>query len=207
MNDTSDKQDSAAFRAADISKKKKPDYFAGRVKTKKHPLKDFRKTVFGNKRRLIIICIACTVLLAATIILILWLTLWRSSDEPVDNRPWSEQAQSITRETYDLFYSDSDSAFFDALDFIDTKIAITTDPDRAFDLRMTRAIFLISNGGAQLATAGLLELDESNLSDTQRYEVYLNLRYAYRTLGDESSAQFYNDKINALPKDVTILGD
>jgi hypothetical protein len=216
MSDIQNKPNEVQFKAADITKQEKLDHFKGRVKEKKNFKESFKKSTtrikkfaFEGKRKFITISTA-TVILALVAVLILWLTVWSQTepDTAADNRPWSEQLRDTTNEAYDILYSDSGSAFSDAIDFFDTKISETTDPDKSFDLRMARAVFLNNNGGAWLAITDLLTIDIGTLTNTQRHHLYLALAFGYRQIGDESSAQQYDAKINEMPDTINdVMGE
>ncbi|MFV0484689.1 MAG: hypothetical protein ACK5MU_00440 [Candidatus Saccharimonadales bacterium] len=209
MNTSDASPDDIKFKSNNINNKSDIDYFSGRVK--KSPTKDFFKRMFEGKRKFIVIGVAAAVVICI-VVLVLWLTVWSKPNSGTGGENnietgWSQEVTDISSEAYDILYSDSDSAFVDAIAFLDTKITETTDANKAFELKIVRANFATNNGGEQVAIEGLVDIDESPLTDRQRYELYLQFVFAYRAIGNDASAQTYSDKINELPKEATTVGE
>lgn len=212
----SDKQKPAdiKFNSADIGRKGKVDYFDGRVK--QNPFQKFLKFAFKGFHKFI--SIGIIVLVAAGItVLILWLTVWRpaatsdssgSGEDPAAQvDPWHKEVVDVSDKAYELLESDSDSSYLDAMDYFDEQITAQEDFDRAFDLRIAKASFLNNNGGSQLAVDDLTQINAEQLTDEQKYELYLALSFAYYNLGDRATFEMYEAKIDGLPKSVTVKGE
>jgi hypothetical protein len=149
---------------------------------------------------------------AIVITLIILMTIMSQSNSNEGNKAdsnvgWSYGPKDVSQEAYNILYSGTDNAFMNALSFFDTKISEEIDLSKAFELRIARANFAVNNGGEQIALDGLLDIDESTLTDTQRYELYSQLLFAYRVIGNENASQEYSEKISKLPKEVTTVGE
>lgn len=196
------------FNSSNIGQKEKPDFFEGRVK--KTPHANFIKSLFKGKRKFITIGIIAAILLLI-IILILWLTIWSQPDANTNGSStteenWSQELADTENEADAIFNSDSETSFAEAINYFDTKIAETEDSNRQFDLKISKASFLNNNGASQIAIDNLTEIDENSLTDTQLYQLYLSLAYAYRQIGDEEYAKIYEEKISTLPTSATTIG-
>ena len=215
MSDKPNESGEIKFKSADIKKKEKPEYFKNTTKT--NPVKDFFSSAlkhikgfvtfaFKGSRRFLSIGILIVLAVAITC-LILWLTVWRQSDSgPIIENPeiaWRQQLGDISSEARSILDSDSDTAFIDAINFLDEKVASAENDTQRFDLRITRAGFLNDNGGAQLALTDLLHVDDSDLTDQQKITLYQTIFFAYRVLDDEHGMAEYQAKIDMLPSEIT----
>lgn len=208
MNGDQNQNNRFKFDSSDIGKKKRLNYFEGRVK--KSPIKDFIKSVFDGKNKFITIgIIVATVIVIA--VFVLWLTIWRyaaSNTGTLNNSDdvWNQQLAETANEANDIFNADSENSFIEAVNYFDTKIEAEEDSNRLFDLRLSRAVFLNNSGSFQMAIDDLITIDESLLTDEQLYRLYLTLAFSYRQIDNDESAEIYDEKINALPSSVTNIG-
>lgn len=197
------------YDSASIKNRKPLDYFEGKIR--ENPIKDFIKFAFDGKHKFVTLGIIIAVVIAV-IFLILWLNRWSQPDAnkdttPVPEQSWSQELAEITDETYRRLNSESDISYTEALNYIDAKISESTDANHSFDLRIVRAILQNNNGDAQSTVDDLATINEDELTDKQRYALYLSLAYAYRRLGDEPTAGDYDEKINNLPSNATTIGE
>lgn len=192
------------FRTKDI--KRKPTYLTN-VKKKKTP-KDVFNFLFKGFHKYITIG-AIALFLAGVTLLTLWLVVWYPESIKENLPPvisWEEQMEMIDNEAYDILESDSETAYLDAAAYYDEQVAVLIDPDQRFDLRIYRANFLIFNNGAEFAYQDLAAIDEELLSDEQKYRLYTTILLVFDETGDEDDIQVYEEKINALPKEITTIG-
>ena len=196
------------FNSENINHDKKPDYFAGRVKEK--PFKVFLNFIFGGFHKFITIGVAAA-LLIASILLVLFLTVWSQSpkteDKTIDNSAtWPQDLSEINKQAYSILDSDSESAYLDATNYLDSKLKEVSKPDQKFDVVIVYANFLIYNNDANGALVKLSSVDEDSLSDSQKFSFYLASRFAYQKLDNQESVDAYTAKIDSLPKDITTVG-
>jgi hypothetical protein len=213
MDGEQKQQNDVQFDSANIGKKEKPNYFSGRVR--KNPVKDFFSNIFNGRNKYITIGVVAGIVVVIVVV-VLWITVWgpalsqNGGNGDVSGDQWQTELQEINGEANTILRSDSDTAFFDAVSFLDEKISTTDNDNQRFDLTVTRANFIIFNGGsggAQDAIVGLSEIDESGLTNEQKFSLFKAFRFAYQRLDDQGMVQYYEDRINnELPKDITTNG-
>ena len=174
-----------------------------RGRLKSHKLAAF---LFRGSRKFatisIVIIIAC--IISSTVILINYFS------NPVDN-PVVEQEQTIANKISDIG-SQADSilssgaidSYDQALNYLDEQIDSSihsNDPELTLQIKLYKATFLSNTGNAKTAIPELLAIDESELTDREKGELYIVIIFAYNQIGNTSLAQSYQDKYNALPED------
>ena len=141
-------------------------------------------------------------------LLLLWILLWNGAtgDSDVVQQNISDTIVSVGNEANSILNSDSDTAYVQALEYLDEQISSANSPELEFELKLYKATFLANNGDPITAVNSLLAINEELLTDRQKGELYLLMAFSYRELGDPASAATYDDKYNALPYEAKGMG-
>lgn len=127
-----------------------------------------------------------------------------TGEEKNPDTAWKERAQAVSNGLREIV---ANSAPEDIVEYITEQAKNSKSADEAFNVQILGADFLSNNKKQEAALSYLLGIDESSLDDEQKYHLYLSIAFAYRANSDENSEKIYREKIDQLPKTVTIKGE
>jgi hypothetical protein len=122
----------------------------------------------------------------------------------------SGQANTVSQlvdAAYALVDSNAQEPYKKANELFEARIRNETDAGRRVLLRLAYADFLTNHEQAGHALDELKKIDDGPLSDEQKFHLYASFVSAYTQLGDTESSKIYEEKISALPRDVTYIGE
>lgn len=152
-------------------------------------------------------------LVAGLVLFILSLTVWRSQPVPDRQEEISQIATELSQTSSDwagenyltmievgnIIRQGQENSFSDAVAYLNQAIDNTTNQAQLFDLLISRANLYGSEAlDFQTYLKYLQEIDESTLDREQLVRLYSNYNYVYKQLGDEATAQAYEDKMFAV---------
>ncbi len=210
----------AEYNSSEILSKEKPDYFQGRIR--QTPIRDFSKKIlnkikqffqfaFRGWHKFITIALVLILVLAAiftAIALISKASNPETGDSTGDSdaSSWEETIDHAAYEAYVLSESGSETAFSDAIDYLQEEINSSATETRKFYIRTVLARFYIEHGDTATALVELYDIDDSKLSDSEKLRLYTSFRYAFIVAGDSEQEDVYTQKIDALPADIRNIG-